>query len=162
MRRFCQRGRCHERTSCGIHIGCRCFNSGFTKNRARRVRRVLRWLYGGPGEELLAKIAVELEKAMAQRAAEGRQGGIAGRVLARGAAGQGKGEGARYCVRLRVWGCVEFQPGISRGIWDESAKVPEDDESRIDTALAITGRSTLAARVELKTPQACLPQADSV
>jgi AraC family transcriptional regulator len=33
----------------------------------------------------LAKIAVELEKAMAQRAEEGRRGGIAGRVLARGA-----------------------------------------------------------------------------
>ena len=33
----------------------------------------------------MAKIAVELEKAMAQRAEEGRRGGIAGRVLARGA-----------------------------------------------------------------------------
>ena len=33
----------------------------------------------------MAKIAVELEKALAQRAEEGRRGGIAGRVLARGA-----------------------------------------------------------------------------
>jgi len=60
-----------------------------------------------------------------------------------GAADQGKGEGAGYCVRLRVWGCVEFQPGISRGIWDESAKLPQDDESRIATALAITRRDRL-------------------
>ena len=42
-------------------------------------------LYGEAGEVLLAKIAVELEKAMARRAEEGRRGGIAGRVLARGA-----------------------------------------------------------------------------
>jgi AraC-like DNA-binding protein len=46
---------------------------------------VLWCLYGEAGEVLLAKIAVELEKAMAQRAEEGRRGGIAGRVLARGA-----------------------------------------------------------------------------
>lgn len=42
-------------------------------------------LYSAVGEGLLAKIAVELEQAVARRAEESRRGGISGRVVARGA-----------------------------------------------------------------------------
>src|SRR5207249_5336178 len=45
---------------------------------------LLESLYGGWGEEFLAKIAVELERAVAQRAATGEPGSMASRVLGQG------------------------------------------------------------------------------
>jgi AraC family transcriptional regulator len=45
---------------------------------------MLRSLYSAVGEELLAKIAVQLEQAVARRTEESRRGGISGRMVARG------------------------------------------------------------------------------
>src|SRR5260370_34550041 len=80
---------------------------------------MLEVLYGSTGDGFLAKIAVELEQALAQRAANGTRGDLTQRVLA-----QGDG-----------WGVADVM--CTSGPQDRSF---EEQHSRVSIVIVLAGR----------------------